>query len=245
MPQITDEECIQRVSEFLDAHLESYTDREIAYIRRNYLSLRRNPYGRYTGDVLRQIYDELDLYPTIVEIEQTNSSNTVGNMYDGFVKLLEENFDIDRDIVEVAGGVIPTLAKKIALKQKNGTITVYDPRLMHLQNLPANLILEPQSFRSNTPIPTAKMIISFMPCEATPTVITSARQNKLDFMIGLCEGGTRKNYEWLETTDEWLGYMTYLAERTVKENDLGTLAIESLEKYGNPYPVIYNKRRKS
>lgn len=244
MPQITDEECIQRVSEFLDAHLESYADREIAYIRRNYLSLKRNPYGKYTADILRQIYDELDLYPTI-ESSSANSLNPPGNMYDGFVRLLEENFDIDRDIVEVAGGVIPTLAKKIALRQKTGTITVYDPRLMHLQNLPPNLILKAEPFRSNTPITPAKMLISFMPCEATPTVITSARQNNLDFMIGLCEGGSRKNYEWLETTDEWIGYMTYLAERTIKENNLGTLVIESLEKYGNPYPVIYNKRKKS
>ena len=89
------------------------------------------------------------------------------------------------------------------------------------------------------------MIIGFMPCEATNLLIETACANNVDFMIALCEGGTREGYGWLEEDDEWIGFVKYCASRGLEDADLGTLEESSLEQYENPYPVIYNKRRKS
>ena len=52
------------------------------------------------------------------------------------------DFDINTDIIEVGGGILPSLAKKIALRQKSGTVTVYDPRLITNIDKPDNLILK-------------------------------------------------------------------------------------------------------
>lgn len=233
MQQISDEECMQRIEKFLAAHSDSYTEREMIYIRKMACLIKQKPLNTYLGDILRQIYDELGFIPD------------ERNMYSGFVKLLEENFDIDRNIVEVAGGIIPTLAKKIALKQQKGTITVYDPRLIETNDYPENLVIKRQLFSSTTQIPHAQMIIGFMPCESSLDILKSACLNNIDFAIALCEGGARRNYEWLETEEEWLGYVMYVAKRGIEKSDMGILETASLAEYGNPYPVIYNKRRKS
>lgn len=231
MLNITTSECYRRISEFLDAHIDYYTEKEINYIRKNATSLLRKSGTIYISDILRQIYTEVGLIP-----EQEN-------MYDGFVNLLENNFDINRNIVEVAGGIIPCLAKRLSLRQNAGTITVYDPRVIVPTNSPSNLILKRQEFTRDTQIPTAQMIIGFMPCDATIPAIESACSNELDFMLALCEGGARRGYEWLETEDEWLGFIQYIAKKGVKNKNMGTLEVSSLEQYGYPYPVIYNKRK--
>lgn len=231
MPNITAEECKRRVNEFLDAHSEFYTEREKTYIRNNAALIARPNKRNYGSSVLRQIYDTVGLIPD----EE--------NIYLGFVDLIESNFDIDRNIVEVAGGRIPSLATKIALRQKTGTITVYDPRVIIPTNHPQNLILKKEIFYRNTPIESAQMILGFMPCDAVIPTIESACANEIDFIVALCEGGMRRGYEWLETDDEWISYVEYIAKRGMKNKDMGTLEIASLEKYDYEYPVIYNKRK--
>lgn len=232
MQDLTIDEYKRRVNDFLDAHVDQYTEREINYIRRNIFHPMTKEYIYYSADILRQIYDELGLLPS------------EKNIYLGFLKLLEDNFDIDRNIVEVAGGRIPCLAKRIAIKQKTGTITVYDPRLIPTIPREENMILKRQSFNTKTPVTGAQLIIGVMPCDATIAAVEAACDNNIDFMFALCEGGDRSGYEWLETDEEWIGYIKYIAGNGVKNNDMGTLHQASLESYGSPYPVIYNKRRK-
>ena len=230
MPKITKEEYIRRALKFVEAHKDSYTERELDYIKRNCEWGMDKPFAT---DLLRQIYDEVGI--TDIDI----------NMYEAFVQLLEENFDINRDIIEIGGGINPSLAKKIALRQKSGTITVYDPRLMTNIDKPDNLILKREKFEKTTPIGNAQMIIGFMPCDAISTLVDVACENKVDFMVALCEGGMREGYGWLEEDDEWIGFIKYLAARGIEKGQLGTLAEHSMEKYNNPYPIIYNKKRKS
>ena len=102
MSYITPDEIKSRVITFLAEHNSEYTEREIRYIERYATIILERPINHYIGDVLRQIYDEVGLLPE------------ENNMYSGFVSLLEKNFNLDTNIVEVAGGVIPVLAKKIA-----------------------------------------------------------------------------------------------------------------------------------
>lgn len=230
MPKMSKEEYERRVQKFVDAHKDSYTPREQAFIKNNAAWGVDKPFA---SDILRQIYDELG----ILDEEK--------NMYEGFYKILTENFDINRHIIEVGGGIVPSLSKKIALRQKSGTITVYDPRIIKNISRADNLIIRKEMFGKNTPVGNASMIIAFMPCDATNTVIDYAINHDLDFMVGLCEGGMRPGYEWLEDDDEWICHVKYNAEKGLSRTGTGILREASLAQYDNPYPVIYNKRRKS
>lgn len=227
MPTITKEEYARRVIEFIEAHKEDYTDREIDFIKRHASWGLDKP---YVADILRQIYNEVGAMDDDI------------NMYQGFINLLEKNFDINTDIIEFGGGIIPSLAKKLSLKQKSGTITVYDPRIITSIEHADNLILKKEQFNENTPIGNTKLIIGFMPCDSTNMLIDIACKNNLDFMIALCEGGMRPGYEWLETDEEWINHVKINAEMGMRGRNMGKLAVGSLTQYENPFPVIYNKK---
>lgn len=234
MSTINEEEYKRRINEFLEVHKDAYTDKERDFIRKNAEWTVHSSNAFYVSSILRQV------------LAETNLLEEHKNMYKGFLKILEEQFDINRNIVEVAGGIFPSLAKMIALKQETGTITVYDPRIVVPDHCPKNLIVTRKSFTTKTKIPEdTQMLIAFMPCDATMDIIESACKNNMDFMISLCEGGERKGYGYLETDDEWIGMAKYIAERGMEGTDMGTLETASLEEYGNPYPIIYNKRKKS
>ncbi len=235
MPTLTLEEQQQLVDEFINAHKDEFEPKLLAdYIRSHVSFLKTVKDAYHVSAELRQVYSEVGILEDRL------------NIYLGFLKVLEEEHDIsDRHIVEVGGGYVPSLAKTIALRQKTGTITVYDPRVINTGTYPANLILKRQSFSKDTQIPHANMIIGFMPCEATPAIIESACRNNIDFMVGLCEGGTRGGYGYIEYDDEWIGLCKYIAERGMAGTDMGELKEVSLAEYGSPYPIIYNKRKNS
>lgn len=230
---ITKEEAKKRVIEFVQAHEKDYTERELKYLYNSADWALECESPSPIFDILRQIYVELGIMPD------------EKNMYKRFIEILKENFDIDRDIIEVAGGIVPSLGKQLASKQKTGTLTVYDPRLITNLQKPDNLILKKEMFGKKTPLGDAKMLIAFMPSDVAPMLIDVACKNDLDFMIALCEGGARTGYEWIEEDDEWIGHMTYSASRGIEKSKMGTLQTASLEKFGSPYPIIYNKRKKS
>lgn len=230
MPNNANEELAIKALEFIEKHKDYYTDWELTFLRKNISTGLNNS---RVPDILRQIS---------VEVGALADEN---NMYKRFITLMEENFDIDTDILEIGGGVVPSLSKLISLKQQKGTITVYDPRI--IQNIPhqSNLTLKKEKFESDSSIGTAKLIIGFMPCDATNLIIDIACKNNLDFMVALCEGGARKGYEWIEEDEEWIEHVKYNAYRGIEGKNMGTLGIASLKEYGNPYPIIYNKRKKS
>lgn len=216
-----------KVLDYLKNHLEDYSDAEINYIVNN-LDILENM--KFVPDVLRQIYDEVG----ILEDEE--------NLYIGFVDMLEENFDIDKNIVEVGGGVIPSLAKHISLRQKNGTITVYDPRLSNSLDSNEQFILKKEKFGENTKIEDFDLLIGFMPCQATEVLIKQATANRKDFMIALCEGRHNEFDDYFDE-DIWTSNMFYLAMSGIEENNLGIFIENDLKNYHDPYPVIYNKRK--
>lgn len=230
MVQISDEKYKQLLEQYINAHIDDYTPQELHHLRYyiNHISS-----AKLIPSTIRQIYDELGFL------------DDQENIYLGFLQLIQNNFDINRDIIEIGGGSIPSLAKKIALKQKRGTITVYDPKIIQSFSTRANLILKKELFTAATPLNQTSLIIGFMPCDATPLLIDTACRNNIDFIVALCEGGRRTGYEWLEYDDEWISHMKYNATNGIAKASMGELKLASLEKYGDPYPVIYNKRLKS
>lgn len=215
-----------QISKFLITHEKDYTEEEKDFILRNYTWGIKN---NLVTDILRQIYDELNL------LEESQ------NVYNGFLDLLEENFDINQHIIEIGGGKIPVLGKRLALRQKKGTVTVYDDRLISTNTDIKNLHLIKRRLSPNEIITKKDMIIGFMPCEGTKTAINLAEKNKLDFMIAFCDGTCQDESSYIPT-DDWEQMMIYEARKAVEKANLGTLEKTYMLKYQNPYPIIYNKK---
>ena len=218
-----------KVQRFLEENKHGYNDRELEFIRSNWVHFLDK---KFQVDILRQMYSELGF------IDENE------DIYHAFIKILEENFDIDTDIIEVGGGRIPSLAKRIALKQKNGTITVYDPNLISTDSPYPNMVLRQQPFTLQTPVEKDQLIIAFMPCEATEKIIYNARRNNAHFLIALCEGGPHGDeFDYFESEDEWLSSMLYSARDTANKTGHGPLQMSDLKEFDDPYPVIYTKKR--
>lgn len=218
-----------KVNRFLEENKHGYNDRELEFIRSNWVHFLDK---KFQVDILRQMYSELGFMDEKEDI------------YHAFIKILEENFDIDTDIIEVGGGRIPSLAKRIALKQKKGTITVYDPNLISTDSPYPNMVLRQQPFTLQTPVKEDQLIIGFMPCEATEKIIYNAKKNNAHFLIALCEGGPHGDeFDYFESEDEWLYSMLYSARDTADKTEHGPLQITDLKEYDDPYPVIYTKKR--
>ncbi len=216
-----------QISNFLKEHENDYTDSEKEFILRNYAWGRRSC---LVPDVLRQIYDELNL------LEESK------NIYNGFIDLLAEHFDINQNIVEIGGGNIPSLGKKLASRQKRGSVTVYDDKLITTSSPAPNLTLIKRRLSPEEKLPKADMIIGFMPCEGTQTAIQLAQNNNLDFMIAFCEGSCH-NDTLFSTSEDWELSMLYEARKASEKAGLGAVEKTYMKEYQNPYPIIYNKRQ--
>lgn len=215
-----------QIVKFLMKHENDYTKKEKEFILKNYTWGKKDS---LVTDILRQIYEELDL------LEENQ------NIYQGFIDLVEENFGINQNIIEVGGGKIPVLAKRLAKQQKKGTVTVYDDQLITKASPIPNLTLIKKRVTSSQQLPNKDLIIGFMPCEGTETTIKLAKENKLDFMIALCDG-TSHNIDFM-AEDDWELRMLYEARKAVEQASLGTLEKTYMKNYHNPYPVIFNKRK--
>lgn len=224
---ISREEIKQKIQEFLVANSEHYSEYEKNFILNNYFWGRKSS---FVPDILRQIYDDLNLL------------DDSKNIYNGFIDILESNFDFDQDIIEVGGGrIISGIAKRIALKQNKGTVTVYDPLLFQTKNDIPNLILKKEEFSRGTNISDAKLIYGFMPYFATKTIIQAATDRKIDFLIALCDG-YHERYDDIYSDYSWHDDMMALAERRIIDNGLGSLGVADLKDYNDPFPILYNKR---
>ena len=219
-----------RVLKFIKEHPGDFDDYEIQFLL-DYVKLGVAD-DKMVPDLVREVFDELGL------IYNKN------NIYLGFLDMLQKEFPVeDRKIVEVGGGIIPSLAKRISKIQTTGNIVVYDPRLSKYEKDTDKLKLKREKFEVETDVSDRNLIIGFMPCEAAVKLIESATKNRIDFMLALCEGGPHGDiYDYFEDEEEWLSSVIYTAERNVEENNMGTLGKKYLKKYYDPYPVIFNQR---
>ncbi len=191
-----------------------------------------NPENILVPEFIRGIYDEL------------NFLKDEENIYIGFIKLINELFDIkQKNIVEIGGGVLPRLGERIALFQSKGSITVYDPRLSIYKKDTSTLKLVRERFNKNIDVTPYDLLIGLMPCKAAEDIVEAALKNRKDFVIALCEGGVHGDEEdFYEDDEEWRRALIKYASRGVEQNNMGNLNIKYLKKYHNPYPIIYNER---
>ena len=165
-------------------------------------------------------------------------------MNENFIKLLSEIYDIkNKKILEIGGGVLPRLGKRISTVLNTGKIVVYDPRLSHYEQSTDKMRLVKDKFIRGNNINDADLMIGLMPCEAAEVIIDAAIDNNVDFVLALCEGGFHGDeYDFYDSPEEWISSMVRYADREVEYRGMGKLKVKYLDKYGSPYPVIYNDR---
>lgn len=218
---------ISKVVDIFEKYPNAYSEEEVDYIISNIDWINHN---NYYGYLLREIYDELGM------IKKQD------NLYLGFIKLIKQEFGLDKDILEIGGGILPRLSKRISLKQKNGSITVYDPRLAYTNSKQDNLVLFKDKFTKEKLPEDCDLIIGVQPYGCTETIVNTACENNIDFMIALGDlpgNGFIDEYEFggLQRS------LIHNAEKLVKEHNLGELQKVKINQYGSIYPVIYNKRK--
>lgn len=191
-------------------------------------------FGKYkfVPDTVREVYDELGI------IQDDN------NIYLGFIELIRNIYDIDdMKIVEVGGGVLPRLGKRLSDIISTGSITVYDPRLSVYESNNEKLRLVRENFSINTNISDADLLIGLMPCEACDVIVESALMYEKNFILALCEGGAHgEEFDYFEDEEEWQNSIIRQTKKEVEEKGMGKLKIKYLKEYGNPYPIIYNDK---
>jgi len=223
-----DKKLMSKIIELFDKYPDAYTEEEKEYIIKNYNWISYNNGYNY---ILREIYDELGL---IAENK---------NIYIGFIDLIDKVFSLERNIVEIGGGIIPRLSKRIALRQNKGNITVYDPRLATTTTKLQNLKLIKEKFDKDHSA-SNNLYIGLEPYGGTKTIIETACKNNSDFIIALGDLPKENNSIIDETEYDYLQQiLIYEARNLVYQYGIGRLEKASLEDYGNIYPVIYNKRK--
>ncbi|MBP5678314.1 MAG: NAD(P)-dependent oxidoreductase [Bacilli bacterium] len=182
-------------------------------------------------DSIREVYDELGYIPD----DQ--------NMYISFLNLINQQFGLEgKNIVEVGGGTLPRLGRRIHLKQNTGTITVYDPRIGKDIKGEDRFVLKREEFTTKTPVKGVDLLIGLMPCKGAEPLIEQAIKHKIDFMVWLCEGGPHGDYfDYFEDEEEWIGSTIYTATRGIEDQRMGKLVKIKQEEFSK-YPIIYNQR---
>ena len=107
--------------------------------------------------------------------------------YTKFVKMIEDNFSLNRNIVEIGGGWFPSLAKNIALKQKKierGTITTFDKNLK--VSAGDNIILKKENVERNTDLSDYNLICALNSCTQTDLILELAFKYDKEFIVSLC-----------------------------------------------------------
>lgn len=218
-------------AELLKKYFEEYPGVFNKAEQRYLLAQAWNSKTYYNDELVREIYDELGLIPE------------ENNIYNSFIDLLEDNFDLDgKNIIEVGGGHIPRLSKRLLSSNENiGVIRVYDPKLSRYEKNTSRLKLYHHEFTENcSHIEGTDLLIGLMPCSGTYALVKSAVDNEKEFMVALCEGGYNDDiYDYEDKKELWLNSILTLAKKSGKIGvDYDTLA-----KYDDDYPVIYSKKR--
>lgn len=179
------------------------------------------------NDTINQIYCFLNLVSDDI------------NGYKAFITILENNFDLNKNILEVGAGTIPILAKYLIDKKVN--VDIIDPIIIFDKLVDTNIIKE--KFTEKTNINKYDLIIGYNPCGATEDMIKSAIKNKKDFCIALC-GCCFLPKEYKNRTPKvWHKYLFDLAKELGKNNyEIKFIYFDA--KYKIEYPIIIGKRTK-
>ena len=231
---LSDELITSRIKDSLEQHPEGYDEDTKEALQRSAL------WGRRTSSTV----SELDEIYNYLNLDQKDN-----NIYQAFADMVTSKFDIDRPIYEIGGGQLPTVGKILALKQNQGRVTIYDPKLLFTKTDIPNLKLVKKEFTGKEIIESNALMIGYKPCDATIPMTKYIAENDLDFMIALCDCAHGfpeiMDYDdlnlWYQSC-EWPVYSKYSEEERHKKpgQEIRRVKRLSMEEYGNYCPIIYN-----
>ena len=181
------DELRKRFEEYMDKYEDTYvkmsSEEEFywleesvpSFLLRNFISAYYEP---MVGDsMFQQIFAGIDALP--------NERNPFYQM----MKRIEEEYGLDRDIVDVASGTFPALAYEISKRRKElgikkGSITAFDPRLAVTKL--DGITLVKSNFLLGTPVSQETLLVGRKPCEATEIMIRKSSIQNLEFYIQMC-----------------------------------------------------------
>ena len=222
---------IDKLLEFVDQHSSLFTKYEKDYLK-SYICTGEYNKILFLPDLVREIVDELGfLLP-----EQ--------DIYQGFIELIIESFDINgKEIIEIGGGIFPRVGERLSMIPEVKRVVVYDPRVNYLRNDSDRFKLVRRKVDRNEADIGGDLLVGFMPCKGAEIILEQALKYNRDFIVALCEGGPHGDYfDYFDNDEEWLSSIIRYAELGVEKNNMGVLKIKSLSKYGDKYPVICNER---
>lgn len=208
---------------YLDLYGENYPEDTLEYIKYNF---EHDINFEEVSSVMYQIYTKLGLV------------SKYSNRYFGFMEELINHFNIDQNIVEVAGGYFPIFAEELGKLQRSGSITVYDPNLV-VNNL-GRLVLKKETFHLGTNIDNCNLIVGISPCESTGTIIKKANSEHKEFFIAMCGCDHSPSSIYRPSYYNWESYIYDLIDASIDENaSIETVYIN--ERYEYPYPILMKK----
>lgn len=185
--------------------------------------------------ILNQFYSEFNL------IEENK------NIYISLLKKIKSIISLNKKrILEIGGGPTPQLGKLLA--KEASEVTVMDTNLSIKNNQFSNLHLVQNYFLPYTDISQYDLVVAYMVCGATESIIYNCTNNNKDFIIGLCPCGREAVMEIINkdlTNQEYIEGVIELAKQKTKEKNMGTLKVDYLQDQPlYKFPIIYNKRCK-
>lgn len=109
------------------------------------------------------------------------------SVYRRMARIVNQNFNLKRDVVEIGSGIFPILGddlRKRQLQLGEGTVTVYDAKVW--TKYPTSAKLVRSYFRTSTEISPNSLLVGLFPCDATNTIVEKALNEDLEFCIALC-----------------------------------------------------------
>ena len=216
---------------FLSKYEKKYSESALNYIKEHFYEFIND---LDAPDILLQLYTEFGILGD-------------NNRYQEYLNMLEKNFDIRGNILEVGGGFIPSFASLLASKQlklNSGTITVYDPNLIIESPKYKNITLVKDEVNSNFDVSKFDTIVGIMPCSAYETILNLACKNKKNFFLAMCGCFHFDFYNsMIYGNKNYSKYVIDLAKSLLKEYNNGELHIEKLnDNFNIDYPILYNKK---
>ena len=234
METIKEKNAWLKLKQFMAKNGHLYSDTSKQYIYENFISFIES---KMAPDILMQIYYDTGIQPH------------GGAFYNAHINKVKELFGLDRNILDVASGSIPAFATEVASIQRKigkGTITLYDPLLLHTNPKYPNMTLHNEKFSDEMSIKQFDLVTGIFPCEATESIIMSACKEQKDFYVAMCGcihfehvpsfmRYSRYNYQ---------GFVIELTKRLLEKHDNGELVIDYLPNdFGIDYPILYNRKK--
>ena len=178
-----------------------------------------------------QICDELGIIPD----DQ--------NPYKAFVETLNDVFNIEnKSVVEIGGGKLLRVSKRITDMQDTGSVTVYDTNSTYKNGDYPKLTVFNRKFMDAVDAVGADVLVGLLARSSAEKLVKSAIEKDKDFMVAVFNKQNQNLFCESDIDPNELNKFIEKTEQDVASSSLGKLKVKRLNEIGEQYPIIYNVR---